>query len=139
MEQIKGLYIKYKEIANYLIFGVLSTVVNFVNDKYIPIINGIRKTVTKDTNVGKTKTGKYLFIFFSIYYSLLRHNRPAKTGGGAIMLYLFTFAFPTLDNKLFYIVPRLCSLCILKQSGSEIVFKGLTRKYGKVPWYCIYF
>lgn len=30
MEQIKGLYIKYKEIANYLIFGVLSTVVNFV-------------------------------------------------------------------------------------------------------------
>lgn len=30
MEYIKGLYIKYKEIANYLIFGVLSTIVNFV-------------------------------------------------------------------------------------------------------------
>lgn len=30
MKQIKELYTKYKEIANYLIFGVLSTVVNFV-------------------------------------------------------------------------------------------------------------
>ena len=30
MEKIKELYTKYKEIINYLVFGVLSTVVNFV-------------------------------------------------------------------------------------------------------------
>lgn len=30
IEQIKNLYIKYKEIINYLIFGVLTTIVNFV-------------------------------------------------------------------------------------------------------------
>ena len=28
---IKGLYLEYKEIINYLIFGVLSTVVNFAS------------------------------------------------------------------------------------------------------------
>ena len=31
MEKIKELYIKYKEVINYLIFGGLSTVVNFVS------------------------------------------------------------------------------------------------------------
>ena len=30
MEKIKELYLKYKEIINYLIFGVLTTVVNIV-------------------------------------------------------------------------------------------------------------
>lgn len=30
MEKIKELYIKYKEVINYLIFGALSTLVNFV-------------------------------------------------------------------------------------------------------------
>lgn len=31
METIKGLYFEYQEIINYLVFGVLSTVVNFVS------------------------------------------------------------------------------------------------------------
>ena len=30
IETIKGLYRNYKEIINYLVFGVLATVVNFV-------------------------------------------------------------------------------------------------------------
>ena len=30
MQKIKDMYLKYKEIINYLIFGVLSTIVNFV-------------------------------------------------------------------------------------------------------------
>ncbi len=30
MNKIKELYIQYKEVANYLIFGVLTTIVNFV-------------------------------------------------------------------------------------------------------------
>ena len=31
MKKIKNLYLKYKEIINYLIFGGLSTVVNFAS------------------------------------------------------------------------------------------------------------
>ncbi len=46
MEQIKQLYIKYKEIANYLIFGVLSTVVNFVTYYITARIFGIDEVVS---------------------------------------------------------------------------------------------
>ena len=35
MEKIKGLYLKYKEIINYLFFGGCTTVVNFIS-YYIP-------------------------------------------------------------------------------------------------------
>ena len=31
MEKLKELYNKYKEVINYLIFGVLATIVNFVS------------------------------------------------------------------------------------------------------------
>ncbi len=31
IETLKGLYLEYKEIINYLVFGVLTTVVNFVS------------------------------------------------------------------------------------------------------------
>ncbi len=31
IETLKGLYLEYKEIINYLVFGVLATVVNFVS------------------------------------------------------------------------------------------------------------
>ena len=46
MKQIKQLYIKYKEIANYLIFGVLSTVVNFVTYYITARIFGIDEVVS---------------------------------------------------------------------------------------------
>jgi len=46
MEQIKGLYIKYKEIINYLIFGVLSTIVNFVTYYITARIIGIDEVIS---------------------------------------------------------------------------------------------
>lgn len=46
MEKIKELYIKYKEVINYLIFGALSTLVNFVTYYIFARLLGIDKVVS---------------------------------------------------------------------------------------------
>lgn len=46
MEKIKELYKKYKEILNYLIFGVLSTIVNFVTYYIVAKLIGIDEVVS---------------------------------------------------------------------------------------------
>ena len=46
MEKIKNLYLKYKEVINYLIFGGLSTVVNFVSYYIAARIFGIDEVVS---------------------------------------------------------------------------------------------
>lgn len=46
MEKIKELYIKYKEIINYLIFGALSTVVNFITYYISARLLGIDEVVS---------------------------------------------------------------------------------------------
>lgn len=46
MEKIKELYIKYKEVINYLIFGILSTVVNFVTYFIVARLLGIDEVIS---------------------------------------------------------------------------------------------
>lgn len=46
MEKIKELYVKYKEVINYLVFGGLSTVVNFVSYFIAARIFGIDEVVS---------------------------------------------------------------------------------------------
>lgn len=46
MGKIKELYIKYKEVINYLIFGVLSTVVNFVTYYIVAKLIGIDEVIS---------------------------------------------------------------------------------------------
>lgn len=46
MEKIKELYLKYKEIINYLIFGGLSTVVNFATYFIVSRVIGIDEVVS---------------------------------------------------------------------------------------------
>ncbi len=46
MEKIKELYIKYKEVINYLIFGVLTTVVNFVTYYIVAKLIGVDEVVS---------------------------------------------------------------------------------------------
>lgn len=46
MEKIKELYLKYKEIINYLIFGGLATVVNFVTYYIVARVIGIDEVVS---------------------------------------------------------------------------------------------
>ena len=48
MEKIKELYIKYKEVINYLIFGALSTLVNFVTYYIFARLLGIDKVVSNE-------------------------------------------------------------------------------------------
>lgn len=46
MKKIKELYLRYKEVINYLIFGGLSTVVNFVSYFIVARIIGIDEVVS---------------------------------------------------------------------------------------------
>lgn len=46
IETIKGLYRNYKEIINYLVFGVLATVVNFVSYYIFARIIGIDEVIS---------------------------------------------------------------------------------------------
>lgn len=46
MEKIKELYLKYKEIINYLIFGGLSTIVNFVSYLIAAKVFGIDEVIS---------------------------------------------------------------------------------------------
>ena len=46
MEKIKELYLKYKEIINYLIFGGLSTIVNFVSYLITAKVFGIDEVIS---------------------------------------------------------------------------------------------
>ena len=46
MKKIKNLYLKYKEIINYLIFGGLSTVVNFASYYVAARVIGIDEVVS---------------------------------------------------------------------------------------------
>jgi hypothetical protein len=43
-----------------------------VNERTMPIMNGIKKNSAKQINVGRTKIGKYFFIgLFSFFMNLL--------------------------------------------------------------------
>ena len=46
MKKIKELYTKYKEVINYLVFGVLSTIVNFVSYYIFAKIIGIEEVTS---------------------------------------------------------------------------------------------
>lgn len=46
MEKIKTLYIKYKEIVNYLIFGVMATIVNFASYFVFARLIGIDEVIS---------------------------------------------------------------------------------------------
>lgn len=46
MENIKQLYMKYKEVINYLIFGGLSTVVNFISYFIFARVFGVEKVLS---------------------------------------------------------------------------------------------
>lgn len=46
MKKIKELYTKYKEVLNYLIFGVLSTIVNFVTYYIVARLLGIDEVIS---------------------------------------------------------------------------------------------
>jgi putative flippase GtrA len=46
MKQIKEIYTKYKEVLNYLIFGVLATLVNFVTYFIVARIIGIDEVIS---------------------------------------------------------------------------------------------
>jgi len=46
MKKIKELYIKYKEVINYLVFGVLSTIVNFVSYFIAARVLGIDEVIS---------------------------------------------------------------------------------------------
>lgn len=46
MEKIKELYTKYKEVINYLIFGVLSTAVNFISYYIVARALGIDEVIS---------------------------------------------------------------------------------------------
>lgn len=46
MEKIKTLYIKYKEVVNYLIFGVMATIVNFASYFVFARLIGIDEVIS---------------------------------------------------------------------------------------------
>ena len=46
MKEIKQLYTKYKEVVNYLVFGVLSTIVNFATYYISARIIGIDEVIS---------------------------------------------------------------------------------------------
>lgn len=46
MKKIKELYLKYKEVVNYLVFGVLSTIVNFLTYFIVAKLIGIDEVVS---------------------------------------------------------------------------------------------
>lgn len=69
LEKYKALYEKYKEVVNYLVFGVLSTIVNFVTYFVVARLLGIDKVISNGISWFCSVTFAYitnkLFVFES--------------------------------------------------------------------------
>ena len=78
------------------------TVVNLVKDKPIPIKKGTTKNITKQSNVGRTNTGKYFFIgLFSVFIS-----SPIISQRG---LFTSTLTLKHIHNKKHAVIKRVCT------------------------------
>ena len=76
--------------------------VNLVKDKPIPIKKGTTKNITKQSNVGRTNTGKYFFIgLFSVFIS-----SPIISQRG---FFTSTLTLKHIHNEKRAVIKRVCT------------------------------
>lgn len=94
LKTIKGLYLEYKEIINYLIFGGLSTVVNFVS--YF-----IAARILKIDEVASSAISWFCAVLFAyITNRLFVFENKSNTKKGILKEIISFFAFRVLSGIL---------------------------------------
>ena len=103
MKKIKELYVKYKEIINYLIFGVLTTVVSLAvyYGLTLTILNPDKAIELQIANIISWIAAVTFAYFTNKYYVFKDSKKDDKLG--AVKFYLSRVATLLLDMLLMYI------------------------------------